>query len=400
MKQKIKVAFFAETLQANYDGAVRTMYQIIQRIPAHQFEFLFICGDDIVAALPFKTIALPSIHIPFNRNYKITIPFLSNHWLTKQLDNFQPDVIHIATPSPLGNFALNYAKIRQLPSLSIYHTHFIAYVNYYLKQAQFLIDPIKNQIIKKYKAFYDACDLVYMPTIEMEKALYQIGHQTSHFKRWQRGIDNKLFNPSKKNQAWLQQRIGNTKPIILFASRLVWEKNLEVLFDLYDINTQKNNPYNILIVGDGVAMDTLVQKMPNAYFFGKVEHQELATIYASSDIFFFPSITETYGNVVIEAMASGLPCVIANGGGSKSFITQGKNGFVCSPNDASAYFDRIEELLSNEQLYRQFVKEGLLYTKNMSWDQLVATYFEDLVLLSAIPQSMPIQHNAPRTQPI
>ena len=382
MKQKIKVAFFAETLQKNYDGAVRTMYQIIQRIPSDQFEFLFICGDDIVASLPFRTISLPSVYIPFNRNYKITIPFLSNHWLTKQLDIFQADVIHIATPSPLGNFALNYAKTRQVPSLSIYHTHFIAYVNYYLQQAPVLIKPIKNHLIKKYITFYDACDLVYIPTLEMENALSQIGHQTSHFKRWKRGIDNQLFHPSKRNKQWLQQRIGNTKPIVLFASRLVWEKNLEVLIDLYQLNMQQNNPYNIVVVGDGVAMDTLKQKMPNAYFFGQVEHQELATIYASADIFFFPSITETYGNVVVEAMASGLPCVIANGGGSKSFITQGQNGFVCSPNDANEYFDKITQLLSNENLYQQFVKEGLLYTENMSWDQLVNTYFKDLVLLS------------------
>jgi len=385
MKQKIKVAFFAETLQANYDGAVRTMYQIIQRIPADKFEFLFICGDDIVAALPFKTIALPSMHIPFNRNYKITIPFLSNQWLRKQLDNFQPDVIHIATPSPLGNFALKYAKMRRLPSLSIYHTHFISYVNYYLQQAPFLIEPIKNQIIKKYIAFYDACDLVYIPTSEMENALSQIGHETAHFKRWQRGIDKQLFHPSKRDQQWLQRRIGNTKPIILFASRLVWEKNLSVLIDLYQLNSEKGNTYNIVVVGDGVAMDTLVKQMPDAHFFGHVEHVELATIYASSDVFFFPSITETYGNVVIEAMASGLPCVIANGGGSKSFITQGVNGFVCQPDDVQEYFDRIAQLLSSKHLYQQFVQEGLLYTKNMSWDQLVDIYFEDLAFLSTIP---------------
>lgn len=390
MKQKIKVAFFAETLQKNVDGAVRTMYQIIQRIPSDQFEFLFICGDDIVASLPFRTISLPSVYIPFNRNYKITIPFLSNHWLTKQLDIFQPDVIHIATPSPLGNFALNYAKMQELPSLSIYHTHFIAYVNYYLQQAPMLIEPIKNQLIKKYIAFYDACDLVYIPTLEMENALSQIGHQISHFKLWKRGIDTKLFHPSKRDQAWLQERIGNTKPNILFASRLVWEKNLDVLIDLYQLNIQQNSPYNIVVVGDGVAMDTLKQKMPNAHFFGHVEHQELATIYASSDIFFFPSITETYGNVVVEAMASGLPCVIANGGGSKSFIRQGENGFVCTPNNTTEYFGRIKQLLSNEKLYQQFVKEGLLYTKNMSWDQLVETYFDDLVLLSNTPKRIAV----------
>ena len=100
--KKIKVAFFAETLTANYDGAVRTMYQIIRRIPADQFEFLFICGDKAVEPLPFRTIVLPSFTIPLNRHYKMTIPFLAKQRLTAELDVFQPDIIHIATPSPLG----------------------------------------------------------------------------------------------------------------------------------------------------------------------------------------------------------------------------------------------------------------------------------------------------------
>ena len=381
MSKKIKVAFFAETLKANYDGAVRTMYQIIRRIPSDQFEFVFICGDQIVEPLPFKTIVLPSFTLPFNRNYKMTIPFFAQKRLEKALGDFKPDLIHIATPSPLGHAALRYAKQRQLPVISIYHTHFIAYIDYYLKQMPFLIDPIKYGIIKNYKAFYNQCDVVLAPTLQMIADLKLLGHDTSHFKIWQRGIDTQLFHPAKKNTQWLQTQVGNAKPNILFASRLVWEKNLDTLMELYQLNEQKGSPYNLLIAGDGVAEEILQLKMPHAYFVGRLSHEQLSILYASSDIFFFPSITETYGNVVVEAMASGLPCVIANGGGSKSFIQQGKNGFVCEPNNPNDYINRIQQLLTHPKLYQQFVEEGLAFSKHLNWDSLVEIYFEELKLL-------------------
>lgn len=380
MKKKIKVAFFAETLKENCDGAVRTMYQIINRIPRDQFEFLFICGDEkkVIENLAFKTIQLPAITIPFNRNYKMALPYFVNNRLYQQLDSFQPDVVHIATPSLLGRFALYYAQQRDLPVISIYHTHFLSYIEYYLKNTPILIEPVKNRMVKNYRAFYDNCDLVYVPTTEMIKDLAAVGHPTNNLKLWQRGIDKQLFNPHKKDKAYLQAYVQNNKPNILFASRLVWEKNLETLIDLYQLNEAKNRPYNILVAGDGIAKESLQSQMPNAFFFGQVEHEELAVLYASSDCFFFPSITETYGNVVVEAMASGLPCVIANGGGSKNFITQGVNGFVCTPTDAAAYFEKIDSLLYDPKLYEQVVTNGLKYTQQLNWEDLVDVYFQDL----------------------
>lgn len=383
MAAKIRVAFFAETLKANYDGAVRTMYQIIKRIPKEQFEFLFFCGDTEVDPLPFQTIVLPSFTIPFNRKYKMILPFLARQRLAQQLNQFQPDIIHIATPSPLGHCALRYAKNRAIPVLSIYHTHFVAYIDYYLKNTPFLIDSIKYGIVKNYKAFYDQCDIVYAPTTPIIEDLKNLGHQTSHFKIWQRGVDSQLFHPSKSNRSWLAAKVGNAKPTILFASRLVWEKNLDTLLAFYQLNQERGAAYNIIIAGDGVAKATLVQAMPSAHFLGNLSHQELAIVYASSDVFFFPSISETYGNVVVEAMASGLPCVIANGGGSKKLIKQGINGFLCSPNNPEEYFERIQQLLTHPTLYQQFVAEGLAFSKDLNWDSLVDKYFEELKMLKA-----------------
>ncbi|MEM1120534.1 MAG: glycosyltransferase, partial [Bacteroidota bacterium] len=316
------------------------------------------------------------------------LPFLSSFSTTQQLDDFQPDVIHIATPSPMGHFALRYANKKNIPVISIYHTHFLSYVAYYLKSTPFLIEPTVNRIAKRSKYFYDNCDLVYVPTQEMVDYLAGYDHETTHMKIWQRGIDQQLFSPTKKDKPRLQKITGNDKPIILFVSRLVWEKNLDTLIRFYQLNEAKNRPYNLLIAGEGVAQATLQEQMPNAYFLGNQSHTDLAFYYASADVFLFTSITETYGNVVVEAMASGLPCVIANGGGSKSFIQHGVNGFLCEPNHPQDYFNHITQLLQQPRLYEQFQAESLALVAPLNWDSLVAQYLEDLQLLQGQRQAV------------
>jgi len=381
-RQKIKVAFFAEILIDEFDGASRTMFQIINRIPKGHFEFLFICGVGPKEDIGFEVMEIPSIQIPFNSTYKMAIPYMSQSLIKNKLQNFSPDIIHIASPSPLGHYALQYGKENKIPVLSIYHTHFISYIDYYLKSFQFLIPGMKKLISNSQKKFYDGCDLIYVPTQTMINELEAFSFNTVGMKLWQRGIDNHLFNPIKKDTQYLRNLTGNNKPCILFASRLVWEKNLQTLISIYKLSEQKNQGYNFIIAGDGVATDKMKSEMPNAYFLGKMDHHNLAKLYASSDIFLFPSISETYGNVVVEAMASGLPCIIANGGGTQNFIEQGVNGFKCSPNDPRDYLEKIEIVLKNKSLRESFINISLEKTKDLNWDTLVDTYFMDLFSLS------------------
>jgi len=119
-------------------------------------------------------------------------------------------------------------------------------------------------------------------------------------------------------------------------------------------------------------------RMKQAIFTGKVDHETLSMLYASTDVFLFTSVSETYGNVVLEAMASGLPCVIANGGGSADFISQSENGFKCDPFDEEDYFRRISQVLGDETLKSQFINEGLDFSSSLSWDQLADEYFEEI----------------------
>ncbi|MEO7211645.1 glycosyltransferase family 1 protein [Mucilaginibacter sp.] len=379
---KVKVAFFAEILTEGLDGAIRTMYQLIDRIDRERFEFLFVYGDGPSNIRGFESIKVPTLNLPVNAGYSMALPVFAQSRLKDTLQHFAPDVVHIATPSLLGSFGLNYAVQNKLPVISIYHTHFLSYIDYYFKHAPFLISSMKQLLAANHKAFYNQCNKVYVPSESIEAELSGIGIAPQRMQLWKRGIDTKLFSPYKKNKNAYQKLTGNTNPGVLFASRLVWEKNLETLFEVYDELQAYGEPLNFIVAGDGTALKVCKARMPKAIFTGRINHNQLAVLYASADVFLFPSVSETYGNVVLEAMASGLPCVIADGGGSKDFIDQGVNGFKCQPYNAKEYAAKIRMLLANQAMRARFIEEGLQYSSNFSWDELAATYFDDVAMLA------------------
>ncbi|MEM8909084.1 MAG: glycosyltransferase, partial [Bacteroidota bacterium] len=231
--KKIKVAFIAEMLVEDADGAIRTMFQIINRIPQHRFEFLFICGVPPKRQLDFKVVTLPTAPLPINNNYSMALPFLSEGKMSRTLNQFQPDLIHISTPSPMGHFAQKYAKKAEIPLLSIYHTHFLSYVDYYLRKVPWMIPSIKQKVIHYTQAFYNECQLTLVPTQNIMEELASYGVAPSKMMLWQRGIDHQLFHPKKRDPKMIRQLVKNDRPNILFASRLVWEKNLETLINIY-----------------------------------------------------------------------------------------------------------------------------------------------------------------------
>ena len=390
MNKKIKVAFFADMLERDTDGAVRTMYQLIDRIPENKFEFLFFTGTPPKDEQKHKVVKIPSFVLPFNATYKAAFPSIKNYSVTKSLRDFNPDVIHIATPSFLGFFAINYAHNNRIPVFSIYHTHYISYLKYYLKPFPFLISWTESFMAKKYKEFYNQCKIIYTPTNQMITELNKVGITKSSLKLWQRGLDTKLFHPSKRDVRFLSKITGNNKPCILFASRLVWEKNLETLFNIYDEFEQQKMDVNFIVAGTGLAEETARQRMKNAIFLGHINHELLAKVYASCDVLVFPSVSETYGNVVVEAMASGCVPVIARGGGSQSLVKNGETGFLCEPNNATQYVEKIQLLLSQNDIKTNFQNAGFKYTSALSWENLATEYFNEMEYLA---QFAPVKSN-------
>ena len=375
--KNLRVAFFSDMLVRDHDGCMRTVFHILDRKP-DTVEFKYFAGAGSVKGLNEPYVPVRNFRIPFNSDYRMAVPLLSLDSLKKQLDQYAPDLIHITSPSALGQFALDYAVKRGIPVSTIYHTHYLSYTDFYLSKVPVLIPFVKHLVGRQTRSFYQKCDLVLVPTPQMKLDLQALGVPSHKMKIWERGIDKQVFNPAKKNKEKLQALTDNNKPTLLFASRLVWEKNLATLVDIYALCTQKGLDYNFLIIGDGTAYAELKRKMPDAIFTGKVPQSTLAELYASADVFVFPSISETYGNVVTEAMACGLPCVIADGGGTRDLIDQAHTGYRVSAYDAEAYVEKITQLLEDRPLRQAIINAALRFVDELSWQALVDRYFDQL----------------------
>lgn len=371
---KIKVAFFADMLVENFDGAARTIFQIIHRIDTSKYEYFFMCGNPPKGDFPFKYYVVPSFEIPKNEDYKIAIPALSFFEMNNAMLIFKPDVIHISSPSFLGRYAVDYALSHHIPAITIYHTHFISYIDYYFKDVRLLIDPVKAFVISRNRSFYNGCDIMLIPSNTLMEELADYEFEKSKMRLWRRGMNTTLFSPSKRDES-IKNILPSSKPVVLFVSRLVWEKNLQTLIDIYLINENNGRSFELVIAGDGVAHDELVEKMPHATFLGNLSHEKLSIWYASSDVFLFTSDTETYGNVVIEAMASGLPVVVADAGGPKDLVDNNINGLKCQAHNANEFYNAITTLLNDNEKKESIKENALRFAQSLNWDILVSDYF-------------------------
>lgn len=377
--RKIKVVFFCDVLTKDLDGALRTMYHIFDRIPKEQFEYLFICGAGPDQINGFECFHMRSISLPRNETYNLVLPFLTRKKTIKRIDEFAPDIIHLSNPSFLGFFGLKYANERNIPVFSIFHSHYVSYVSYYFRGfPQFVVTYMTNLAIEVQRKFYNRCTLSYIPSESIVDELIETGVESKRLKIWKRGINSTMFTPEKRNLQFIRNITGNDKKNILFVSRLDPVKNLNMLGEIYDYVQSHNLPYNFVVAGDGVGRKQAEKRLPDAFFLGTLSHDELSVLYASSDVFVFPSITEAYGNVIIEAMSSGLPCVVADAGGPKDVITNGENGFKCNPEKVEEFMEKINLLLTDNEVWKTISKNGVQYSQNLDWNQLVETYFKDI----------------------
>jgi len=191
-----------------------------------------------------------------------------------------------------------------------------------------------------------------------------------NFKSWPRGIDTARFTPDKRSQEWRRRHgIGDDELVILHVSRLVREKRLDTLTAALN---RIAAPHRVLIVGDGPDRDTVARELPHAIFTGSLHGEDLATAYASSDIFVFPSDSESFGNVTLEAMASGLPAVCADATGSRSLVMAGETGFLAPAGDADAFARHVTALARNEALRRRMGEAARLRALSFSWEETLA----------------------------
>lgn len=371
-----KVALFTGNYNHIRDGVSLTLNRLVAFLLKKNIEVL-IFGPTIEEPAVEHSgtlIDVPSKRLPGRPEYRFSTSFPSDQ--QQKLKEFDPDIIHIATPDFLGYKALKWAKRNGKPIVSSYHTHFSSYLKYYKLS---LLEPL----MWKYLGwFYKQCKLVFVPSQSMVEILQDKKIETE-FRIWARGIESDVFTPQKRSAEWRKSHGFEADDVVItFISRLVWEKNLKLFADVVNRVSRKRSNAKALIVGDGPAMEEMKQLMPNAVFTGFLGGDDLATAYASSDIFFFPSDTETFGNVTLEAMACGLPCVVADATGSKSLVEHEENGFVVPVERTDKFYKFIDTLTADNELRKTMGASGLEKSKNYSWDainnNLIGYYLEVL----------------------
>lgn len=382
----LRIAFFNATMKPGQDGVTRVLFRLIEWLNLHSVDSFFISSDvpdkDEYNTLFYK---VPSFPLPFYKEYKFTIP--SYKTFEKQLLDFNPDIIHINSPCTLGLAALNFAKKYNVPVVATYHTHFPSYAEYYyIKQFEF----ISWNYLKK---FYNKCDKVFVPSVNIMALL-----QSKDFRKVEylpHGIDPKQFSPMFKSAEWKRSLKIENKKILLFVGRLVWEKDLRTLSEIYDILTTLRDDIVFVLVGEGPIRKDLERIMPDALFLGYKSGDELSTIFASSDLFVFPSTTETFGNVVLESIASGLVPVCSDKGGASSSIKPNYNGLICKSKDPVDFSKKIISLLNNENELNTLSANCIEYASTQSWDRIFSAQYQHYLNIindySSTQQTIPLE---------
>ena len=273
-------------------------------------------------------------------------PFLEmlNYCYNKQFSH-----IHSATPGPVGLSALAISRILNLPIVGTYHTALPQYAQYLTN------DALMSDLMWKYTIwYYDQMDLVLAPSRSTAEELVSKGLNPTKLRIMPRGVDKELFHPSRKNGSLQKYCQSREETKLLYVGRVSKEKNLEILVNAYRKLSDLKRDLRLFIVGDGPyrkEMEKALEDTPTI-FTGYVQGEELAEIYASADLFVFPSTTDTFGNVVLEAQASGVPVIVTDVGGPKENIIPGDTGAIIKGNDEEALFHGLIELLSDTQRLR------------------------------------------------
>ena len=383
---KLRVALFSGNYNYVVDGPVRALNRLVAHLEARGHDVLVFAPT--IKNPPIKhageLVSIPSIALPGARSeYRVGLGLFGK--ARARLDAFAPNLIHIAAPDITGFQALKYAEKNRLTPVASFHTRFDTYPRYY--GARWL----EPRVTAYMRNFYNRCAHVYAPSESMRAELTRDGVGRD-VRIWTRGVDSELFSPAARDMDWRRaQGLADDAVLIAFVGRLVLEKGIEVFAEAVRAAQATNPKIAGLIVGAGPERARFEKLLPGAVFVGYQEGEGLARAYASADVFFNPSITETFGNVTLEAMASGLPSVGAAASGSRSLIEDGATGLLSDPADgARAYAERLATLAGDADVRARMGAEARARSLNYNWssvlDTLIGQYREAMTQTAPLKQ--------------
>jgi len=346
------VAILADGIGSTH-GVTRALEEIRRRgVPGFDIE---VVGTD--ADVDRRLSAVAEFDVPHYPGLRIGVPSVSAAVQTLAEGTF--DLIHVCSPGPAGVAGALVSRGLGLPLVGSYHTELTAYAGLRAGD-QLMVDAISLGV----SAFYGECDLVLSPSLASDATLQQIGVPAERVMRWDRGVDTTRFDPALRGEMRLPDALN-----VLYSGRISHEKGAEVLAEAFLQARQRNPRLQLVLAGGGPEQEHVRERLGDAAtFLGWLEGTELARAYASADIFLFPSRTDTFGQVILEAQASGLPVVAIAEGGPRSLIEHRLTGLLCSP-DAQALADAVIELADSPLLRERLADRALASVRVRTWER-------------------------------
>ena len=310
-----------------------------------------------------ELVGVPSLAMPFGRG-EYRLPAALSPRVRRDLKAFAPNVIHVSSPDPVGHRAVSWARGQRLPILASVHTRFETYPRYYNMA---FLEPVFEALLRR---FYRRCDALVAPSESMAQVLRE-QRMNYDVSIWSRGVDREIFDVARRDLAW-RRRLGIAEGDVAigFLGRLVMEKGLDVFSDTIDELSRRGIAHKVLVIGEGPARSWFEARLPQAVFAGFQGGSDLGRAVAAMDVLFNPSVTETFGNVTLEAMACGVPVVAAEATGSESLVDDQVSGRLVRPGAIHHFAEALRCYIEEPEVRARHGAAGELRSREFSWDAI------------------------------
>jgi glycosyltransferase involved in cell wall biosynthesis len=365
-RPSLRIAVVTETWPPEVNGVAMTLAKLVQGLSHRNHDVQLIRPRQTKTDSPMSDSSLEEVlmrGMPIPRYPELKLGLPSKKTLVKTWTLRRPDVVHIATEGPLGWSALQAAKVLKLPVTSDFRTNFQSYSKHYG------VGWLRKPIVAYLRKFHNATACTMVPTRELMRTLSENGF--ANLKVVSRGVDTKLFNISKRSTS-LRASWGATEntTVLISVGRMAPEKNLDQVLKTYEALKNTGKAFKLVMVGDGPLKEQFQQRYPEIIFPGMLSQSNLAAYYASSDLFVFPSQTETFGNVTLEALASGIPVLAFDCAAARDWVQRGINGWLVAENNPDGFAAQAVSVVNNKDVLDQITHSTRQQVVHLDWDQI------------------------------
>lgn len=360
----MKVAVFTDNDFEKINGVTTTLRAVLAHAPPDLEPEIITAADLNVTTPTYRAFAAWGVGLPWYREMRIHWPRLAA--MTRHVRRSGASVVHITTPGPVGLAGRIVARRLNLPLVGSFHTHLDEYVRL-LGRSDRLAAGMRIYM----RWLYGACQRLLVPSSATARLLSGHGYDAAKMAIWSRGVDCTRFDPARRHGSGLRDhwRVSERRPAVLYVGRLSEEKGLRLIEPVGRVLERERLAHRLIFVGDGPLAHDLSARCPDAVFTGALTHDEVAVAMASADLFLFPSTTDSLGNVVLEAQASGLPPIVSDQGGPQENLIRNDTGLVCSAGDASAFAQAASALIRDADRRRHMAAAARAYALSRGWAQ-------------------------------